>query len=132
MKYTTGDIFDGYFKDGLPHGHGIRKEGHFMSNAASMYVGEWVSGTKYGYGVMDDIVTGEKYLGNWLDNKKHGGGLIVTSDGVYHEGIFNQDILTVSYLFFREIFYTLVDKFGRFLIRRDLKIMSEVILKGSW
>lgn len=95
MKYTNGDVFDGYFKDGLPNGHGVRKQGHFMANVASMYVGEWLSGTKNGYGVMDDIFTGEKYLGNWMDNKKHGGGLIVTSDGIYHEGVFNQDVLTV-------------------------------------
>lgn len=105
MKYTTGDVFDGYFKDGLPHGHGIRKQGHFMANVASMYVGEWVSGMKTGYGVMDDIITGEKYLGNWLDNKKHGGGLIVTSDGIYHEGIFNQDILTVTIRYRFNILY---------------------------
>lgn len=95
MKYTTGDIYEGYFKDGLPHGHGVRKQGHFMASAASVYIGEWVAGTKCGYGVMDDIVTGEKYLGNWLDNKKHGCGLIVTSDGIYYEGVFSQDILTV-------------------------------------
>lgn len=95
MKYTCGDIYEGYFKDGLPHGHGVRKQGHFMASAASVYIGEWVAGTKYGYGVMDDIVTGEKYLGNWLDNKKHGCGLIVTSDGIYYEGVFNQDVLTV-------------------------------------
>lgn len=37
---------------------------------------------------------GEKYLGNWCDNKKHGNGLIVTSEGVYYEGTFNQDTLT--------------------------------------
>lgn len=51
-----------------------------------------------GYGVMDDIGKGEKYLGNWSDNKKHGCGLIVTLDGIYYEGLFMQDVLTVKFL----------------------------------
>lgn len=43
---------------------------------------------------MDNISTGEKYLGNWCNNKKQDCGLIVTSDGIYYEGVFNQDSLT--------------------------------------
>lgn len=94
MKYVTGDIYEGYFKDGLPQGHGIKKEGHFMASVASIYIGEWVAGLKQGYGVMDDITTGEKYLGSWSNNMKHGCGLIVTLDGIYYEGVFMQDVLT--------------------------------------
>lgn len=95
LKYTNGDVYKGYFKDGLPHGHGSLKHGHFMASAASIYIGDWSLGNKNGYGVIDDIVTGEKYLGNWSENKKHGNGIIVTSDGIYYEGVFNQDVLTV-------------------------------------
>lgn len=29
---------------------------------------------------------------------KHGCGLIVTLDGIYYEGVFAQDVLTVSFL----------------------------------
>ncbi|XP_015515651.1 alsin isoform X2 [Neodiprion lecontei] len=94
MKYINGDIYEGHFKDSLPHGHGIKKEGHFMASVASIYIGEWVAGLKQGYGVMDDITTGEKYLGLWNNNMKHGCGLIVTLDGIYYEGVFMQDILT--------------------------------------
>ncbi|XP_046736020.1 alsin isoform X3 [Diprion similis] len=94
MKYINGDIYEGYFKDSLPHGHGIKKEGHFMASVASIYIGEWIAGLKQGYGVMDDITTGEKYLGFWNNNMKHGCGLIVTLDGIYYEGVFMQDILT--------------------------------------
>ncbi|KAF5288576.1 hypothetical protein FQA39_LY15355 [Lamprigera yunnana] len=92
MKYCNGDVYKGCFKDGLAHGHGSLKHGSFIASAASIYIGDWVLGYKCGYGVMDDIVTGEKYLGTWSDNKKHGNGLIVTSDGVYYEGTFNQDV----------------------------------------
>lgn len=94
FKYTNGDVYKGYFKGGLPHGHGCFKQGHFMTSNACIYIGDWDFGSKNGYGVLDDIVTGEKYLGNWADNKKHGNGIIVTSDGIYYEGVFNQDILT--------------------------------------
>ncbi|KAF5273636.1 hypothetical protein FQR65_LT04636 [Abscondita terminalis] len=94
LKYCNGDIYKGCFKDGFPHGHGSLKHGSFIASAASIYIGDWVLGCKSGYGVMDDIVTGEKYLGTWSDNKKHGNGLIVTSDGVYYEGTFNQDTFT--------------------------------------
>ncbi|XP_034950994.1 alsin isoform X2 [Chelonus insularis] len=91
FKEINGDVYDGYFKDGLPHGHGVKKEGHFMSSIGSVYVGEWIAGVKQGYGVMSDIMTGEKYLGFWSNNLKHGNGLIVTLDGIYYEGTFVQD-----------------------------------------
>ncbi|XP_014610965.1 PREDICTED: alsin [Polistes canadensis] len=93
MKYVNGDIYEGYFKDGLPHGHGVKKEGHFMASVASVYIGEWTAGVKQGYGIMDDIMTGEKYLGSWNNDMKHGSGLIVTPDGIYYEGAFSQDVL---------------------------------------
>ncbi|XP_017893211.1 alsin isoform X2 [Ceratina calcarata] len=94
MKYNNGDFYEGYFKDGLPHGHGVKKEGHFMASVASVYIGEWAAGVKQGYGIMDDIMTGEKYLGSWNNGMKHGCGLIVTLDGIYYEGVFMQDVLT--------------------------------------
>ncbi|KAJ9583748.1 hypothetical protein L9F63_021911 [Diploptera punctata] len=94
IKYVNGDMYEGYFKDGLPHGHGVQKQGHFMASLASVYIGEWVNGVKQGYGVIDDIATGEKYLGLWSNNMKQGCGLIVTLDGIYYEGLFMQDVLT--------------------------------------
>ncbi|KAG7208800.1 hypothetical protein KM043_014993 [Ampulex compressa] len=94
MKYSNGDFYEGYFKDSLPHGHGVKKEGHFMASVASVYIGEWAAGVKQGYGIMDDIMTGEKYLGSWSNGMKHGCGLIVTLDGIYYEGVFMQDVLT--------------------------------------
>nr|XP_033325881.1 alsin isoform X1 [Megalopta genalis]XP_033325882.1 alsin isoform X1 [Megalopta genalis] len=94
LKYSNGDFYEGYFKDGLPHGHGIKKEGYFTTCVASVYIGEWEAGVKQGYGIMDDIVAGEKYLGSWSNDMKHGSGAIVTLDGIYYEGVFTQDVLT--------------------------------------
>ena len=82
LKYANGDFYEGTFRDGQPSGHGTLKRGHFLTSAASLYVGQWEGGQKSGYGVMDDIVTGEKYMGMWLADAKHGQAVLVTIDGV--------------------------------------------------
>ena len=68
-RYTNGDMYEGYFKDGLPHGHGVQKQGHFTASLASVYIGEWVNGVKQGYGVIDDIATGKYHWRNEGSNK---------------------------------------------------------------
>uniref|UniRef100_A0AAR5PKC5 VPS9 domain-containing protein n=1 Tax=Dendroctonus ponderosae TaxID=77166 RepID=A0AAR5PKC5_DENPD len=93
FTYSSKDIYKGYFKDGQFHGHGLLRKGTFMANSASLYIGEWDAGRKCGYGVMDEISTGEKYLGCWSDHKE-GSGLIVTSEGTYYEGNFHNDVLS--------------------------------------
>lgn len=95
FTYCNKDIYKGYFKDGSPHGHGLLRKGNFMANSASLYIGEWDCGKKSGYGVMDDISTGQKYLGCWSECKREGSGLIVTSEGTYYEGNFHNDLLSV-------------------------------------
>ena len=57
-RYANNDVYEGYFQDNQPHGHGTLKRGHFLTSAADVYVGQWDSGQKHGYGVMDDIVAG--------------------------------------------------------------------------
>lgn len=94
FTYSNKDVYKGYFKDGAFNGHGLLRKGNFMANSASLYIGEWISGQKFGYGIMDDIATGEKYIGSWADNNKEGSGLIVTSDAIYYEGIFHNDVLS--------------------------------------
>ena len=61
-RYANGDVYEGYFQDNQPHGHGTLKRGHFLTSAADVYVGQWDSGQKHGYGVMDDIVAGSLWL----------------------------------------------------------------------
>ena len=60
QRYANGDVYEGYFQDNLPHGHGTLKRGHFLTSAAHVYVGQWDSGQKHGYGVMDDILAGNQ------------------------------------------------------------------------
>ena len=89
-------MYDGYFKEGKKHGHGLLKQGKFMSSLASIYIGEWADDKRNGYGVYDDIVKGEKYMGQWQDDCRHGSGIIVTLEGMYFEGSFTNNKITVS------------------------------------
>lgn len=117
-----------------------------MASAASVYIGEWVAGVKQGYGIMDDIMTGwlnhrvqlfchrytfilfiyfylgEKYLGLWNNNMKQGNGLIVTLDGVYYEGNFVHNVLTVKRSFQEKCF----------LVFLNYYILYIFYVKGPW
>ncbi len=62
-----------------------------MGSVASLYIGEWNNGFKCGYGVLDDITSGEKYMGMWSNDMKNGQGCVVTFNGLYYEGIFSQN-----------------------------------------
>jgi len=52
-------VYKGYFKDGKKHGHGVLTKGKMApSNLASIYIGEWATDKKSGYGVLDDVSKG--------------------------------------------------------------------------
>ncbi|XP_070570494.1 LOW QUALITY PROTEIN: alsin-like [Ptychodera flava] len=94
LRYQNGDIYEGYFKENQRHGHGMLRCGSLTSSSPSVYIGEWNSDKRCGYGVMDDINRGEKYMGMWHDDYRHGNGLVVTLDGVYYEGTFTHNKLS--------------------------------------
>ena len=58
FRYANKDVYIGNLKESQPHGHGELKKGRFSSQAASIYTGEWSSGVKHGYGVLDEIAKG--------------------------------------------------------------------------
>jgi len=64
-----------------------------MGHGASVYIGAWTKGVKHGYGVLEEIMVGEKYMGMWCDGVKQGRGCVVNSDGVYYEGNFSNNKL---------------------------------------
>ncbi|KAI6186395.1 Kinase domain-containing protein [Aphelenchoides besseyi] len=80
--FLNGDTYEGYWANGLMNGHGVyrSKDDH------NVYVGGWKDGAKHGYGVLSS--NRERYMGEWSDNKQNGQGAIITIDGVYHEGVF--------------------------------------------
>ena len=53
---------------------------------------------KCGYGVLDDIIVGEKFMGMWNNDMKNGPGCVVTLDGVYYEGTFSHSKYVHKYL----------------------------------
>ncbi|XP_069108324.1 alsin-like [Argopecten irradians] len=94
VRYANGDMYEGYFKEGMRHGHGTYRHGGHNSNSASIYIGEWNVDQKQGYGVIDDVLKGEKYMGMWNDGNRHGNGIVVTLDGMYFEGNFTAGKMT--------------------------------------
>ncbi len=94
ILHKNGDRYDGFLKDGHPHGQGVFKQGKFCGGGASVYMGEWLNGVRSGYGISDDIVSGEKYMGMWCNDMKSGSGCVVTLDGVYYEGTFSHNKMT--------------------------------------
>ncbi|UYV83608.1 NPEPPS [Cordylochernes scorpioides] len=94
VTYHNGDVYEGYFQGGLRHGHGTMKQGQFPAAAAQLYIGEWNNNRRQGYGVLDNIRSGEKYMGMWHEDARHGTGMVVTIDGVYYEGNFYLDKLS--------------------------------------
>ncbi|XP_060076194.1 alsin-like [Ylistrum balloti] len=94
VKYSNGDVYEGYFKEGMRQGHGTYRHGGHNSNSASIYIGEWNVDQKQGYGVIDDVLKGEKYMGMWNDGNRHGNGIVVTLDGMYFEGNFTAGKMT--------------------------------------
>lgn len=48
----------------------------------------------HGYGVFS--TNKERYLGEWKDGKKNGLGTLLTIDGVYHEGLFENGKFVVN------------------------------------
>lgn len=41
---------------------------------------------------------GEKYMGQWLEEQRHGSAVVVTQTGVYYEGTFRDNKMSVSHL----------------------------------
>ncbi|KAH8270174.1 hypothetical protein KR018_005200 [Drosophila ironensis] len=81
------EVYEGNFCEGLFHGHGM------MRNNRYIYVGEYQANARSGYGVMEDLVTGDKYMGMFADNKRAGVGSCITNRGDYFEGSFAGDDL---------------------------------------
>ncbi|XP_059911334.1 alsin isoform X2 [Gadus macrocephalus] len=109
-RYSSGEVYEGSFRDGVRHGHGMLRSGRLTSSSSSsppppggrpspsssssppsVFIGRWVADRKAGYGVYDDITRGEKYMGVYQENQRQGSGVIVTQFGLYYEGTFKDN-----------------------------------------
>ncbi|CAJ0577096.1 unnamed protein product, partial [Mesorhabditis spiculigera] len=86
IRYPHGDLYEGYCINGEPHGFGM----HTWDRG--QYLGGWKDGKRHGYGVHTTRKT--RYLGEWQDDKLHGRGCRITIDGTYHEGNWQEDMIT--------------------------------------
>lgn len=139
VKYSNGDVYDGHFKEGQRHGHGIYYYGGLSPKSTSIYIGEWFGDKKQGYGVMDDIMKGEKYMGTWNEDLRHGKGIVVTLDGMYFEGNFDKDnligfglMLTYDNSCYEGEFYGITQLQGKGKLIMPTGDTIEGIFSGSW
>lgn len=91
MNFNDGDVYDGWWIDGLKHGMGrqISKDGIYLGlwtndekscgtqlyPDGSIYVGQWFNGVQWGRGYMK-YADGSQYEGQWVKNKHHGHGTL--------------------------------------------------------
>ena len=97
VTYSTlksGEKYVGQWKDGLPHGQGIKydskgkvlRQGIFSYGAyIGQYVGQLEDGMPHGQGTMT-YANGSKYVGQWQNHEYYGEGTFYNSNGNYEEG----------------------------------------------
>jgi hypothetical protein len=91
----TRDGYSGDWKDGKPHGHGIK-----MYPDQSVYMGNWENGQRSGIGTFRNL-DGTKYEGDWAKDLRNGAGRLSFPNGDVVEGSWKKDTLhgTIQYSF---------------------------------
>ena len=79
--WSSGDIREGYWKDGELDGRG-----RVIFNSGNYYIGELEGGNYNGKGTYY-WPNGDKYEGGWKDSSKYGQGTYYTTDGDKYTGI---------------------------------------------
>ncbi|XP_030053078.1 ALS2 C-terminal-like protein isoform X1 [Microcaecilia unicolor] len=92
-EYSDESVYKGYFKDNLRHGFGILKS-PVSTKHPFKYTGHWDSDKKMGYGIWDDIESGQRYIGMWQNDQRHGAGIVVMQSGACYQGTFLMDKMT--------------------------------------
>lgn len=85
MTHANGDIYQGQWKDGKAHGHGV-----FCDTKGSLYDGQWENDLQHGKGIELWDYNKIKYDGDFVEGKKTGKGRFEfegsTYDGDFVEG----------------------------------------------
>jgi hypothetical protein len=86
--FPNGDKYEGYFKNGLYHGHGTFYYLAEGENKGGIFSGQYIKGKMNGPGTF--ILPGVgKYVGNFKDDSREGFGTIYDANGkIYQRGIF--------------------------------------------
>ncbi len=86
LAYSTGDIYEGTFEDGV-----ITGEGTFTYANGDVYRGTFLNGSKNGEGVYTWF-DGSSYTGTFVDDKKEGWGVYLWSDGSSYTGEYKNEL----------------------------------------
>ena len=79
--YVNGDIYAGYFIEGIREGPGVYR----YSGSKEKYEGEWIDNQKSGIGTMY-YEDGGKYKGFWENGRRHGEGVFNYANGDVYSG----------------------------------------------
>jgi hypothetical protein len=82
IKHTNGDIYQGEWKNGMPHGQGV-----YVDTQGSVYKGQWANDLYDGQGIETWDEGNIKYEGQFKAGKKTGKGRF-EFDGNYYDGEF--------------------------------------------
>ena len=85
-KYIGACEYEGYWKDGLPHGNGS------LTFKNCKYEGNWYQGHINGKGSVE-LCNNDKYTGEFKDSKFHGEGTYIFSDNRRAAGYFRDHFL---------------------------------------
>ena len=74
LRISNGTIYEGDWKDGCRHGHGVEVSTLFGVNTT--YEGDWQNNKRWGLGSEATFFHGMKavYHGGWKNNRKYGFG----------------------------------------------------------
>lgn len=124
--YADGATYDGDWKDGMRHGHGLciwqngskydgewkddKRHGRGLNthHNGGIYNGEWISGLAHGFGVYTDK-GGRIYNGQWKADERHGSGVYIPLDangGRFHGKWYTNMIYAGVFIFHEKgVFY---------------------------
>jgi hypothetical protein len=110
MIYKNGDVYEGYFKEGVKEGFGI-----LISKNGDKYVGRWEDGKKQGVGKEYLVANEDFYQGEFDSDFRNGHGRLITKDLEVYDGEFKRDILiyptTTNKLIKRDVYSKMLKSF---------------------
>ena len=77
--YSSGEKYEGQFKNGKLHGRGIL---NFPDG--NKYIGQFKNGKRHGHGILN-FPDGDYYIGEWKDDLPKGQGTEIIPDGTKYE-----------------------------------------------
>jgi hypothetical protein len=85
LRLAEGDVYDGDWKDGKRHGHGV-----FVTLDGDIYNGGWTEGAYHGYGVFV-WSAGKIYRGDYVNGERHGQAVMTWPYGANYQGEYAND-----------------------------------------